>query len=119
MKKVVFIAVLIISFGLFALNFSACSKDNNYNFEISENSNTEEFEGEVTYYDKVVIDDNNYLLKIKTSDSEISFNVLPTTKIVGAKTISIGDNIHIKDIKEDDNSTYREAIEIEILSNNK
>ena len=61
------------------LNFSACGKDTNN----PENTAVENFEGRVTYYDRVVIDESNYLLKIKTSNSEISFNVLPTTEIIG------------------------------------
>ena len=60
------------------LNFSACGKDTNN----PENTAVENFEGRVTYYDRVVIDESNYLLKIKTSNSEISFNVLPTTEII-------------------------------------
>lgn len=115
MKKAALFPILIISLGILMLSFSACVKQNN-NIEIPENSTIEEFEGEVTYYSKVACDPKNYILKIKNNDSIIVFCVVPTTKIVGGKTISVGDNVQIQNIKEDDNSTYREVVEIKILS---
>lgn len=119
MKKI-YIRIFLFLLGVLCLlNFFACGKEERYDTDNEENSFIEEFTGEVTYYDKVVIDEKNHLLIIRTGDTEIPFNVLPATEIIGKETISVGDTVRIKDKREDNNSTYREAIKVEILSDKK
>lgn len=119
MKKIYISSLFILLGVLCLLNFSACGKEERYDNDNEENNIIEEFTGEVTYYDKVVIDEKNHLLIIRTGDTEIPFNVLPATEIIGKETISVGDIIKITNKREDYNSTYREAIKIEVLSNKK
>ena len=111
MKKVVlgiFAAIICVAISLNIF----CLIDSKKNNEIGI---AESFQGEVTYYDRVVNDENNYLLKLKQDDTEISFCVLPKTSITGKTIISVGDKVRIKSKREDNNSTYREVIEAKIL----
>lgn len=110
MKRLVFIFLLI----LFFISVIGCSSKTYDNNHTKTNQVLEEYEGKVTYYNKVKGNEENNLLIIDTEKDSITFAVLPDSKIIG-NNIDVGTNVKIECIRESKDSTYRVATKIVVL----